>query len=78
MSGTRRTGKQSIEPETGHIPAEDWATIVRNVPIPAVDLVVLHDGGVILGKRRNKPAKGEWFVLGGRIRGLHPLNPTPS
>ena len=50
------------------IPSEEWETIVRNVPIPSVDLVVLHDEGILLGKRVNEPARGRWFVPGGRIR----------
>jgi len=45
----------------------DWKMIVRNVPIPSVDLVVRMDGGLLLGKRQNEPAKGEWFVPGGRL-----------
>lgn len=52
----------------GWIPDNEWETIVRHVPVPSVDLVVLHQGGVILGKRTNEPAKGEWFVPGGRIQ----------
>lgn len=51
----------------GHIPSKEWEIIVDNVPIVSVDLVVKMDGGVVLGKRRNKPAKGEWFVPGGRV-----------
>jgi colanic acid biosynthesis protein WcaH len=50
------------------ISVEEWRTIVANVPIVSVDLVVLHDGGVVLGRRTNEPAKGEWFVPGGRVR----------
>lgn len=49
------------------IPRAEWETIVRNVPIVSVDLVVRRDGGVVLGRRRNEPAKGEWFVPGGRV-----------
>lgn len=49
------------------IPPEDWETIVRNVPIVSVDLVIKHEGGVLLGKRANEPAKGEWFFPGGRV-----------
>ncbi|MFB6165160.1 MAG: NUDIX domain-containing protein [Haloarculaceae archaeon] len=49
------------------IPADDWATVVRSVPIVSVDLVVLVGDGVVLGKRTNEPAKGEWFVPGGRV-----------
>lgn len=54
--------------DDGPVPAEEWATVVRNVPIVSVDLVVCHDGGVVLGKRRNEPAKGDWFIPGGRVR----------
>lgn len=46
---------------------DEWATIVRHVPIVSVDLVVECDEGIVLGKRQNEPAKGEWFVPGGRV-----------
>jgi colanic acid biosynthesis protein WcaH len=49
------------------IPDDEWATVVRSVPIVSVDLVVVHEGRVALGKRHNEPAKGEWFVPGGRV-----------
>ncbi|WP_436903784.1 GDP-mannose mannosyl hydrolase [Halovenus halobia] len=49
------------------IPEEEWTTIVRNVPIVSVDLLVRTDGGIVLGKRTNEPAKGEWFIPGGRV-----------
>ena len=50
------------------IPDDEWATVARSVPIVSVDLVVVRDGRVALGKRRNEPAKGEWFVPGGRVQ----------
>ena len=49
------------------IPADEWETVVRNVPLVSVDLVVETDSGVVLGKRENEPAKDEWFVPGGRV-----------
>lgn len=49
------------------IPDDKWETIVRNVPIISVDLVVECPAGLVLGKRTNEPAKGEWFVPGGRV-----------
>lgn len=49
------------------IPAGEWETVVRNVPIVSVDLVVRAGPGVVLGRRRNQPARGEWFVPGGRL-----------
>jgi len=42
--------------------------IVENAPLFAIDLVVLNDKHQILvGQRLNAPAKGFWFVLGGRV-----------
>jgi len=54
--------------ENRRIPDEEWTTIVANVPIVSVDLVVRHEGGVVLGKRTNEPLDGKWFVPGGRVR----------
>lgn len=50
------------------IPEETWRSIVRHVPIVSVDLVVCDGDSVVLGRRTNDPAKGEWFVPGGRVR----------
>ena len=52
----------------GWIDEDDWRTILRSVPIVSVDLIVKHDGGVVLGRRTNNPGKGEWFVPGSRVR----------
>ncbi len=45
-----------------YIDGKEWKTIVANVPLVSVDLAVRYNGGVVLGKRTNQPAKGEWFV----------------
>lgn len=49
------------------IPQHKWEVIIQNVPLVSVDLVVQYDEKVILGKRTNEPAQGEWFVPGGRV-----------
>lgn len=49
------------------IPPDEWKAIVRNVPVASVDLIVRHQDGILLGRRQNEPAKGEWFVPGGTI-----------
>lgn len=54
--------------DAGWVAEEDWRTVVENVPIVSVDLIVKHDGGVVLGRRTNEPGKGVWFVPGGRVR----------
>ena len=46
--------------DDGRIPEDEWKIIVQKMPIVSVDLIVMHNGGVLLGKRCNEPAKGEW------------------
>ena len=52
-------------------PLLDRATflgIICHTPLVAIDLIVRDAAGrVLLGMRRNEPAKGYWFVPGGRI-----------
>jgi len=43
--------------------------VVRRTPLVSIDLIVTNpDGAVLLGLRANEPARGTWFVPGGRIR----------
>lgn len=47
---------------------EQFLEVVERAPLVSIDLVVRRaDGRVLLGKRTNEPAKGCWFVPGGRI-----------
>ena len=47
---------------------EDFKSIVRNTPLVSIDLIIENtDGNILLGWRTNLPAKGYWFVPGGRI-----------
>lgn len=47
---------------------ETFRTVVASTPLVSIDLVVRnHDGHILLGQRLNRPAKGFWFVPGGRI-----------
>ncbi len=48
---------------------EDFLHVVRNAPLISMDLLVRnHDGGILVGLRRNRPAQGAWFVPGGIVR----------
>lgn len=58
---------RDFQPSTERIPLPEWTSIVEHVPIVSVDLLVVYDGSIVLGKRQNEPAKGEWFVPGGRV-----------
>ncbi|MCE7728134.1 GDP-mannose mannosyl hydrolase [Vibrio campbellii] len=45
-----------------------FKTVVASTPLISIDLVIRNvEGKVLLGKRKNRPAKGFWFVPGGRI-----------
>lgn len=50
------------------IPEDDWRTIIENIPIVSVDLLVRYEDGLLFGKRTNEPAKGHWFLPGGRVQ----------
>ncbi|WP_025601089.1 GDP-mannose mannosyl hydrolase [Burkholderia sp. WSM2230] len=46
----------------------DFLDVVRLTPLVAIDLIVSDaDGRILIGHRRNRPARGTWFVPGGRI-----------
>lgn len=45
-----------------------FKAVISATPLISIDLVVYDDvGRVLLGSRKNRPAKGYWFVPGGRI-----------
>jgi len=49
------------------IPEATFANCLERMPQLCVDLVVAHDGGILLTRRTNEPAKGEWFWPGSRL-----------
>ncbi|RUM91451.1 MAG: GDP-mannose mannosyl hydrolase [Thiomicrospira sp.] len=52
---------------------EDFSNLIENGPLISIDLVIEMDSGFLLGKRTNRPAKGYWFVPGGRVYKNEPL-----
>jgi len=47
---------------------DDLIEVVRKAPIVSIDLIIKNDRNqILLGLRKNEPAKGFWFVPGGRI-----------
>ena len=50
-----------------YLDEETFATCLNHMPQPCVDLVVEYDGGILLTRRQNEPAKGEWFWPGSRL-----------
>jgi colanic acid biosynthesis protein WcaH len=48
---------------------ESFTDVVRLAPLVSIDLIVRRqDERVLLGRRTQSPARGWWFVPGGRIR----------
>lgn len=50
------------------LPREIFGAIVRHAPLVSIDLILRDpQGHLLVGRRRNRPAMGTWFVPGGRI-----------
>ena len=51
-----------------YLDKETFSTVIESTPLVSIDLVVTNEHGqALLGQRLNRPAKGFWFVPGGRI-----------
>lgn len=50
-----------------YIPESTFGDCLAALPQVCVEVVVAHDGGVVLARRTNEPAAGEWFWPGGRL-----------
>lgn len=47
---------------------ETFSTVIESTPLVSIDLVIKNKiGQALLGQRLNRPAKGSWFVPGGRV-----------
>lgn len=48
---------------------EDFLTVLASTPLVSIDLIIRNaNDAILLGRRRNEPAKDYLFVPGGRIR----------
>ncbi len=50
------------------LPKSEFSKVIINSPLIAIDLCIVKDKKLLLGKRVNPPAKNFYFVPGGRIR----------
>ena len=46
---------------------QTFKSVIENTPLVSIDLCMVCDDQLLLGKRNNDPLKGEWFTPGGRI-----------
>lgn len=51
----------------GSIPQDLYGRILEHMPICCVDIVVRHEGRVLLVYRNTEPAKDTWWFPGGRL-----------
>lgn len=49
------------------IPAELYRGFLEWLPIACVDVTIVHQGGALLVRRKDDPARGQWWVPGGRV-----------
>lgn len=53
--------------EDSMLDVHTYKTIVENTPLVSIDLCLICNGQILLGKRSNEPLRGMWFTPGGRI-----------
>lgn len=46
---------------------QTFKAIIENTPLVSIDLCLICNGQILLGKRNNEPLKGRWFTPGGRV-----------
>jgi colanic acid biosynthesis protein WcaH len=49
------------------IDQELYDQILRHMPIACVDVAIVYNGCVLLVRRDDAPARGQWWVPGGRV-----------
>jgi colanic acid biosynthesis protein WcaH len=53
--------------KNGFIPSVLYNKILRLMPIVSVEAVIVMGNALLFLKRKNQPAKGQWWFPGGRI-----------
>jgi len=56
-----------MEVHDEYVPEDLFAEFTARMPEACVEVVLETEEGVLLAKRANEPAKGEWFWPGGRL-----------
>lgn len=65
----------SDKTDSGFLLSADFERAVDALPLVSVDWVLLNPAGqILLGQRRNAPARHWWFTPGGRVRKNEPLS----
>ena len=59
--------KTNLNKKCGFIPRATYERIVECMPIVSVEALIVSEGMLLFLRRKNEPAKGEWWFPGGRI-----------
>jgi mutator protein MutT len=57
-----------LKTRDGFIPDSLYNEIVKCMPIPSVEAIIVRDGKLLFLRRKNDPARNQWWFPGGRIR----------
>lgn len=52
---------------TDFIPEIEYKEILKKTVVSCIDIIINNNGKFLLLKRKNEPAKGRWWLPGGRI-----------
>lgn len=76
MYGEDQSGSSSsTAPGASHLTKDEYAYVVERTHLVAVDLLLFdEEGRILLGRRKNAPARGAWFTPGGRVRKNEPFD----
>jgi colanic acid biosynthesis protein WcaH len=58
----------NLNKKCNYIPKSTYEIIVNCMPIVSVEALIVSEGKLLFLRRKNEPAKGEWWFPGGRIR----------
>lgn len=47
---------------------ETFNAVIKSAPLVSIDLCLVFEDKILLGKRNNEPLKDQWFTPGGRIQ----------
>ena len=65
----------SREGHSRKLSADEFLELIKHAPLVSIDLILENEAGdILVGYRKNSPAKNTWFVPGGRIRKGETLN----
>jgi colanic acid biosynthesis protein WcaH len=60
--------RTNLNKKCGFIPQLTYERIVKCLPIVSVEALIVSEGRLLFLRRKNEPAKGEWWFPGGRLR----------